>query len=133
MSKVYLAIPHASDRLLGHVTEDGKIFRSQIGPDDEIGHVSLSTGQIYEKRFGLDKKIGYVDPSNGKVYLNRLGPDEYTGQATTDGSLYRHVPMSADDYVGKVERFVSYAHSAGALLLLVLPAIEARKEDETAE
>ena len=42
----------APDRLLGHVKEDGKIIRSQVGLDEEIGHVDLRNGHIYEKRFG---------------------------------------------------------------------------------
>lgn len=131
MSKVYLALPLGPDRLLGRVIEDGKIFRSQVGPDDEIGHVNLATGDVYEQRFGPDKKIGYVEPGSGKIYISRLGPDEYVGQVRADGSMHRHVPLAADDYVGKVEHFISYAHSAGAFLLLVLPALEAQSQDGT--
>ena len=47
MSKVYLAIPVAPDELLGHVKDDGTIYRSQAGPDHQIGHVDLATGDIY--------------------------------------------------------------------------------------
>ena len=130
MSKVYLALPYSPDHLLGHVSEDGKILCSQAGFDDVIGYVNLGTGEVYEQRFGPDKKVGHVDPGSGKVYVSRLGPDKYIGIVKADGSLHRHVPMAADDYVGKVERFVSYAHSAGAFLLLVLPALEARRQED---
>ena len=129
MSKVYLALPRAADSYLGSVEENGKIFRHQVGPDKEIGHVDLADGEVFEKRFGPDKRIGRVDAQNGRVYLSRLGPDEYVGQVTPDGKMYRHVSMGADDYIGSVDRFVSYAHSAGALLLLVLPALEEDTED----
>ena len=88
MSKVYHAITAAPDRLLGRVDDNGKVHRSQIGPDDEIGHVDLSTGAIYEQQFGPDKKVGHVDLSSGKVFATRLGPDAYVGQVGNDG---RHI------------------------------------------
>jgi len=47
-----------------------------------------------------------------------------------DGSMHRHVPVGVDEYIGKVDQFLSYAHSAGAMLLLVLPAIEDEKQKE---
>lgn len=124
MTRVFLSISMAPDRLLGHVKEDGKIVRSQVGLDDEIGHVDLKNGHIFEQRFGPDRKAGHVNLKDGKVYLSRFGPDKYVGQVTADGRMYFHVPMGRDDYVGRVESFVSYAHSGGALLLLVLPALE---------
>jgi len=124
MTKVFLAVSLAPDRLVGHVKEDGKIIRSQVGLDDEIGHVNLRNGHIFEQRFGPDKKFGHVDLVDGKVYLSRFGPDKYVGQVMADGRMYYHVPMGRDDYVGQVESFVSYAHSGGAFLLLVLPALE---------
>jgi hypothetical protein len=30
--------------------------------------------------------------------------------------------MAANEHIGKLPRFISYTHSAGAMLLLVLPA-----------
>jgi hypothetical protein len=124
MSKVYLAIPRALDDLQGHVSEDGRIYRSKFGPDEYLGKVDLSSGKIYESQFGPDKKVGYVDLESGKVYLSKLGLDEYIGRVDKNGRIHRHVPMGADDYIGNVEQFVSYAHSAGAMLLLILPALE---------
>jgi len=131
MYKVYLAIPRALDELLGHVRDDGKVFRSRVGIDDQIGEVDLSSGKIYEKLLGPDKEIGHVDLTNGKVYLRRLGPDKYIGSVDGHGRMYRHVRMAKDEYIGKVDRFVSFAHSAGAMLLLVLPALEEDGVEET--
>jgi hypothetical protein len=134
MSKVYLAIPGAPDRLLGHVDEAGRVYRSQIGPDNLVGHVNLETGRIYEQRFGPDKRVGHVDLGSGKVVSTRLGPDEHVGQVAIDGKLRRAQALAMDDYVGRVEPFLSYAHSAGALLLLALPALdEAASVEATAE
>lgn len=124
MSKVYLAIPGAPDQLLGHVDEAGQVYRSQIGPDNKVGYVNLENGRVYEQRFGPDKQVGHVDLGSGKVYATRLGPDEHVGQVAADGKMRRDQTLAADDYVGKVEPFLSYAHAAGALLLLVLPALE---------
>jgi hypothetical protein len=134
MSKVYLAITGAPDQLLGHVDEAGRVYRSQIGPDNEIGHVNLETGRIYEQRFGPDKRVGHVDLSSGRVVSTRLGPDEHVGQVDADGKLRRAQALAVDDYVGRVDPFLSYAHSAGALLLLALPALEqAASVEATAE
>ena len=124
MSNVYLAVPGAPDRLLGHGDDDGKVYRSQAGLDDLIGRVDLATGAVYEHRFGPDKKVGHVDLSSGRVYLTRLAPDTHVGQVNPDGRMYRQQALAADDCAGNVEQFRSYAHSAGALLLLVLPALD---------
>lgn len=124
MAKVYLAIPGAPDKLLGHVHEAGDISRSRVGIDDHLGQVDLSSGKITSDRFGPDKKIGHIDLDSGKVYLTKVGLDEYIGRVDDDGRIYRHIPLGSDDYIGKVEPFISYAHSAGAMLLLVLPEVE---------
>ena len=131
MSKVYLAISVAPDRLLGRIDDNGKIYRSQVGPDDEMGHVDLSTGEIYEQHFGPDKKVGHVALSSGKVYATRLGPDAYVGEVSADGRMHRHQTLATDEYIGKVDQFLSYAHSAGAMLLLVLPVLEPDTSSET--
>lgn len=128
MAKVYVEIPMAPDKLLGHVNEDGEVYRSRVGLDDRVGTVDLSSGKIYADRFGPDNKVGYVDLDNGKVYFTRVGIDEYAGRVDGDGRMYSHVPLAADEYVGNVDRFMSYAHSAGAMLLLVLPALDESEE-----
>ena len=133
MIKVYLAVSKAPDKLLGNVNEDGKIYRRQVGLDDRVGRVDLSSGKVYSDRFGPDKKIGHVDLENGKVYTSRLGPDEYVGQVDGHGHMHQHEAMATDDYIGKIHPFVSYAHSAGAMLLLVLPALEDPSTDEAAD
>lgn len=124
MSKVFLAIAGAPDQQLGHVDEAGHVYRSQTGPDNVIGHVDLGTGHVYEQRFGPDKKLGHVDLGSGRVYASRLGPDQHVGQVGANGRMYRAQALALDDYVCRVDPFLSYAHSAGALLLLALPALE---------
>ncbi len=131
MSKVYRTIPFAPDKLLGHVESDGTIYHNRFGPDELIGHVDLATGHIYERHFGPDKAIGRVDLSNGNVYLSRFGPDEHVGEVNTNGRILRQKRLAADDDIGNVEPFISYAHSAGAMLLLVLPALEKSNEENT--
>ncbi len=123
MSSVYLTIPGAPDRLLGHVDDAGRVSRSQAGLDDEIGHVNLVSGEVYATRFGPDKKVGHVDLGSGHVYGSRFGPDEYVGQVGVDGRMHRHQALAADADVGHVDAFRSHAHTAAAMLLLVLPAL----------
>jgi len=60
-----------------------------------------------------------------------LGPDAYVGQVGNDGRMHRHKALSADEYIGKVDQYLSYAHSAGAMLLLVLPVLEPDTSSET--
>ena len=61
---------------------------------------------------------------NGKVYVSRVGPDKYVGRVQADGVINLDRSLFPDDYVAKVDPFISYAHSGAALLLLVLPALE---------
>lgn len=124
MPKVYLAVAHAPDTLLGHVEENGKVYRSQIGPDKEIGHVNLATGDVYAERFGPDKEVGRVEIGSGKVFVSRFGPDRHVGSVDAGGYIYHQNLLAPDDYIGQVNPFLSYAHSAAAMLLLVLPALE---------
>jgi hypothetical protein len=128
--KVYLHVPGAPDKLLGRVETDGRIYRSQAGPDEEIGHVDLATGNVYEQRFGPDKKVGHGDLSSGKVYVTRFGPDEHVGEVKADGTMRHHAALAADDYVARVDQFLSYAHSTGAMLLLVLPELEPPPDED---
>ena len=133
MSKVYLEVPLAPDRLIGHVKENGDVYRSDAGLDDKIGRVDLDSGRVYSRRLGPDKKVGHVNLENGKVYVSRVGPDDYIGRVKEDGSIRLDRFMGADDYIGRVAPFLSYAHSAAAMLLLVLPAIEAQTGDADSE
>ena len=133
MSKVYLAIPAAPDKLLGSVREDGKIYRSRVGIDEHVGGVDLASGKVYEARLGPDKLVGYVDLQSGKVHLSKFGPDEYVGRVDANGSMHRHVPMGVDQYIGKVDQFLSNAHTAGAFLLLVLPALKEKSQREESD
>ena len=127
MSKVYLAAPHAPDRLLGHVKENGDVYRSDAGPDDKIGHVDLESGKVYSRRLGPDKKIGRVDLAGGRVHIAKAGPDKYIGRMQEDGAMHLDRSLAPDDYVGKMNPFISFAHSGAAMLLLVLPALEAQE------
>ncbi|MEZ4660098.1 MAG: hypothetical protein R2911_21280 [Caldilineaceae bacterium] len=53
------------------------------------------------------------------------------GWVSADGRMHRHRALAPDVYIGQVESFLSFAHSAAAMLLLVLPALEeARRRRE---
>jgi len=131
MSKIYLAINNAPDKLLGYVKDDGEIYLSKPGFDKHIGHVDLASGKIYAKRFGPDKAIGRVDLKSGKVYHRRFGPDEYMGNVDGDGRMHRHVPRGHDEYIGKADPFISYAHAGGGMLMLLLPALEPENKPQS--
>jgi len=124
MSSVYLEKSLAPDHLLGHVKENGDVYRNDLGFDDRIGHVHLESGKVYARRLGKDKKIGHVDLENGKVYRSRFGPDEYVGRVEHNGDINLDRSLWPDDTVARVEPFISFAHSGAAMLLLVLPALE---------
>lgn len=131
MYKVYLAIPRALDKHLGHVSDDGKVYLNKLGLDQHLGGVDLSSGKVYEDRFGPDKVVGRVDLKSGKVYRSRVGPDEYVGSVDGHGHMHQHVPMGVDEYIGKIEPFISFAHAGGAMLLLVMPALESKNVGDT--
>ena len=131
MYKVYQANPMALDDHLGHVNEDGRVYRRRPGLDEHLGTVDLTSGKVYAERFGPNKVIGRVDLKNGKIYSSRLGPDEYIGNVDEHGRMHRHVPMGSDEYIGRIDPFVSYAHAAGGMLLLVLPAAEGDEQEES--
>ena len=124
MYKVYRAIPRALDEMLGYVKEDGRVYRSKPGFDEYLGKADLPTGRVYEERLGPDREIGHVDLESGRVYLRQFGPDDYVGTVDERGHMHRHVPVAPDEYIGVVDPFLSFAHSAGAMLLLVLPTLE---------
>ena len=132
MYKVYRAVPRAPDEMLGYVNEDGRVYRSKVGFDEYLGRVDLSSGRVYEERFGPDRETGRVDLKTGRVYLQQFGPDDYVGTVDEKGQLHRHVQLAPDEYIGVVDPFLSYAHSAAAMLLLVLPALDTETEDESA-
>ena len=125
MSKVFLHLAGKPDRLLGHVNEDGRVTRSEPGPDDVIGRVNLETGKIYASKLGPDQYLGRVDLENGKVYRHvALASDEYLGRVAENGRMYRHVAAAADDYIGSLPESPTFAASGAAFLLLVLPYLE---------
>ncbi len=133
MIKVKLVVVKGSDIILGHINEDGTIYRSQAGLNDRIGRVDLSSGKVYEDQFGPDKKVGHVNMKNGKVYSSRLGLDKHLGNVNGKGHMLRLVHMGIDTYVGMADPFVSYAHTGGAMLLLVIPALEGPSANKTAK
>ena len=124
MSKVYLqrtgAVP---DKLLGRVEENGRVYRSRLGPDDEIGHLHLDSGKVYAQRLGNDEYVGRVDLDNGKVWRDvTAGPDEYLGRVHEDGRMDYHVAGRVDQYIGRIAGEFTLAQAGAAFLLLVWPA-----------
>ncbi len=131
--KVYLHKPLAPDDLLGRVEDDGRVYQSRPGPDRYVGRVDLRDGRIYQSMAGPDRYIGRVELDSGKVYTTRFGPDEYVGRVEADGDLRLHRPFARDPYLGRIADMPSYAHGAAALLLLVLPEIQALSAAEEGE
>jgi hypothetical protein len=132
MSKVYLqragALP---DELLGRVEENGRVYRSRLGPDDEIGHVDLGTGKVYAQRLGNDEYLGRVDLDNGKLWRDvTAGPDEYLGRVHEDGRMDYHLPGRADEYIGRITAEASLARAGAGFLLLVLPAFAKQQQQQ---
>jgi hypothetical protein len=125
MSKVFLHRRGFPDKLLGRVNEEGRITRSEAGPDEEIGYVDLGTGKVYLSLVRPGTYAGRVQLETGKVFRHvPHGPDEYLGEVHENGKMFRHVSAWPDKYVGNMPDFISLAHSGAAFLLLVLPAID---------
>jgi hypothetical protein len=122
--KVYLQRPGVlHDKLLGRVEENGRVYRTYLGPDDEIGHVHLDSGKVYAQRLGNDEYVGRVDLVSGKVWRDvTAGPDQYLGRVHEDGRMDYHVAGRADEYMGRIAGDASLAQAGAAFLLLVWPA-----------
>ena len=120
------------DKLLGRVEENGRVYRTYLGPDDEIGHVHLETGKVYAQRLGNDEYIGRVDLDNGKIWRDvTAAPDEYLGRVHEDGRMDYHLAGRADEYIGRIAGEVSLAQAGAAFLLLVLPAYAEEQKEES--
>ena len=125
MSKVYLHRKGFPDKLLGHVTETGKVFRTDSGDEEEIGYVELETGKIFISLVDPGTYAGKVKLDSGKVF--RHVPHamyEYLGEVHKDGKMYLQKTAWPDKYIGKVAEFRSNGHAGAAFLLLVLPAVQ---------
>jgi hypothetical protein len=124
MSKVYLQRAGAApDKLLGRVEDNGRVYRSLVGPDDEIGHVHMETGKVYAQRLGNDEYIGRTDLEDGRVWRDvEAGPDEYLGRVHADGRMDYHVAGRADEYIGRISGEFTLAQAGVAFLSLVWPA-----------
>jgi hypothetical protein len=125
MAKVYLSSPLAPDDLVGIVNHEGDIFLQHDGDDQYVGRVDLATGKVYQTRFGPDDYCGHVALESGKVYRHRrLLPDQHLGTVHPDGRLLRTVAGGPDEAVAHVEDMPGLAYGGGAMLLLVLPALD---------
>ncbi len=122
--KVYLqkaGILH--DKLLGRVEDNGRVYRTHLGPDDEIGRVHIDSGKVYVQRPGKDEYIGRVDLDDGRVWRDvTAGPDEYLGRVHENGRMDYHLAGRADEYIGRISDGASLAQAGAAFLLLVWPA-----------
>jgi hypothetical protein len=130
--KVYLQKPGIlHDQLLGRVEENGRVYRTQVGPDDEIGHVHVESGRVHAQRLGIDEYVGRVDLDDGRVWLHvTAGADEYLGRVHENGRMDRHLPGQLDEYVGRIASEASLAHAGAAFLLLVRPAFAEQQQEE---
>ena len=130
--KVYLqktGILH--DKLLGRVEDNGRVYRTHLGPDDEIGHVNLETGKVYAQRLGNDEYVGRVDLDNGKVWQDvTAAPDEYLGRVHEDGRMDYHRAGQPDEYIGRIAGGASLTQAGAAFLLLVWPAFTEEQQQQ---
>ena len=96
--KVYLQKPGVlHDKLLGRVEQNGRVYRTHLGPDDEIGHVHLESGKVYLQRMGNDDYIGRVDLKNGKGWRDVTGgapPIRSAAGTCRRATARRWVPIS---------------------------------------
>ena len=132
--KAYLRRPGVAHvQLLGRVEDNGRVYRTKLGPDDEIGHVHLDSGKVYAQRLGNDEYVGRVDLDDGRVWRDvTAGPDEYLGRVHEDGRMDYHLAGQPDEHIGRTDGEVSLAQAGGTFLLLVWPAyVEQQKEIES--
>jgi hypothetical protein len=123
--------PLAPDEVLGRVEPNGHVYESRFGPDHYVGRVELDTGKIFSARLGPDKYIGHVDLASGKLYRHKpLAADDYLGRVDGDGKFYRHKPLAPDEYAGKIETMVGFALAGAGFLLLVLAALDEEAEGQ---
>ncbi|MCP4164700.1 MAG: hypothetical protein GY759_02260 [Chloroflexi bacterium] len=123
-NNIYLHKSLAADELLGHVNEDGKVYKHRFGPDKYVGRVDLESGKVYASKAGPDKKLGYVELESGRIYRSDLGPDDHIGNIREDGRMYRAVAWAGDDYIARIETPFVVTQGAAAYLLLVMPTLE---------
>lgn len=112
------------DALIGHVDDEGRVYRAQSGPDDLVGHVDLASGRVYESLHGPDKLVGHVDLADGRCYGARLGPDHYLGRISPDGSMHVQRPLAPDERVATSKPYLGPAPAGAAFILLVVPLLE---------
>jgi hypothetical protein len=121
------------DKLLGRVEDNGRVYHTHLGPDDEIGHVHLESGKVYAQRLGSDAYVGQVDLDNGKVWQGvTAAPDNYLGRVHEDGRMNYHRAGQPDEYIGRIAGGASLAQAGAAFLLLVWPAYTEEQKEEGA-
>ena len=124
MGEVFLHRSGRPDKKLGHVDNEGRIFRRDP-KEEEIGRVDLGTGRVYITFLGQDTYAGRVHLHKGTVYRHvEKARDDYLGEVHKDGKMYRHRPAWPDKYVGNMTEPLTVAASGAAFLLLVTPAVE---------
>jgi hypothetical protein len=106
------------------------VYRTHLGPDDEVGHVQAD-GKVYAKRLVRDEYVGRIGLDDGKVWQHvPAGLDEYLGRVREDGRMHGHLAARPDDLIGRVDGGASLPHAGAAFLLLVWPAFVAGQEEE---
>jgi len=121
MAKIYRTHPGMPDEYLGWIDpHTGKVFQTRFGKDTHIGNIDAVGGRISLACFCPDDYIGRVNMENGKVYHHHIGMDEYVGSVKPDGEVYRHIPFTQGEFLGKVIEMTSLAEGGAALLLFFL-------------
>ena len=86
-----------------------------------IDQVDLDDGKVYRHKVGPGEYLGQVDANIGKVYTHRSAPDQYISWAAEKDDLYRHVPLDANKYLGKIVEMQSLIDCGVAILLFFFP------------
>lgn len=133
MAKIYEHRAMRSDKYIGKVNKDGKVYREKFGPDEYVGRVDYESGKVYAHRVGRDDYLGSVN-EEGKIYGHKFGPDNYEASVDKDNKIYAHKAMARDDYVGHVDEMMHMVEAAAAwFLFFANETDESDSEDTTDE
>ncbi|MCI0576037.1 MAG: hypothetical protein L0332_02790 [Chloroflexi bacterium] len=114
MTKIYRDIALAPDEQIGRI-EDGKIYDTEIEPEEYIGWINYEEGEVFNEG---DELMGWVE-ENGEVVASYEDEEEGIGigYVTDEGELYVYAEEEDDDiYVGKVTDMKDAVEGAAALL-----------------
>jgi hypothetical protein len=112
MAEIYKCIHLNSDKHVGSIDQEGKIFARQPGLEEYIGWIDYEDGEVYNRE---DIFLGWVEDDGG-VVAHYDEEDIDLGYVTDGGELYLYDDED-EIYVGKVVDMEDSVEGAAALLL----------------